>query len=351
MDTVVLALRVALAAVFLAAGIGKLLDQAGARTALVGFGVPPRLRAVMAPLLPILELVTAVALLIQQSARWGAVAAVVLMLAFTGAILRALARESRPQCHCFGIFHSSPAGPKTVLRNAALAALALVVVLAGPGPSLTSWVSSRSTDALVAVGLALAAVMLGLVVLRLRRDNVDLRRQLTAVRTELDALPPGLPIGAVAPNFDVPEVRGGRLTLKSLCDRGLPVLLVFLGKGCEFSMELSPDVARWQRTLADRLTIAVITRGGPEHNAFETEVCGIADIGLQGTSFDVQQTYRVTVTPSGVLISPDGRIARIIAEGTMAIEALLRLALRDDSVAAGGPQLEASVMAPAPIHA
>jgi hypothetical protein len=96
-------------------------------------------------------------------------------------------------------------------------------------------------------------------------------------------------------------------------------------------MELSPEVGRWQRTFRDRLTIAVITRGGPEHNVFETQVCGIRDIGLQGTSFDVQQAYRVTVTPSAVFVSSDGRILRVIAEGTMAIEAMLRLALRDES--------------------
>lgn len=335
MDTVVLALRVALAAVFLTAGVGKLLDPSGSRLALTGFGVPARLRWTIAPLLPIVELATAAALLVPQTARWGAVAAVALMVAFTGAILRALTGGTRPQCHCFGIFHSSPAGPKTVARNAALAALAVVVVAAGPGPSLTAWLSDQRTGALIAVGLAFVVGVLGVALLRLVRDRSELRRELEAVKTELDALPPGLPIGVVAPNFDLPEAWGGKISLDSLSRRELPVLLVFSGRGCEFSMELAPDVARWQRTFADRLTIALITRGGREHSAFEVEVCGIKDIGMQGTGFEVQEAYRVTVTPSAVLVSEEGRIARVIAEGTPAIEALLRLTLRDLPSSAG----------------
>src|SRR5919198_3387171 len=120
----VLAERLVLAVVFGTAGIAKLLDLEGSRQALADFRVPRRWLRAGAIVLPALELATAVALVPTGSARWGAVAAAVLLVAFIGGIAMALVRGEEPDCHCFGQIHSAPAGRATLARNAVLAVLA-----------------------------------------------------------------------------------------------------------------------------------------------------------------------------------------------------------------------------------
>ena len=170
-----LGIRVVLAAVFAVAGTAKLLDRPGTRRSLSDFGVPSRTLPVAALLLPLLELATAVALIPPASARWGAVAALALLLAFIGGIANALARGEAPDCHCFGQVHSAPAGRGTLVRNAVLAALAAIVVVEGPGPSIPDWVSARTPAELVAVAAGAAAIALAGLALRLWSDRRDLR--------------------------------------------------------------------------------------------------------------------------------------------------------------------------------
>ena len=84
------------------------------------------------------------------------------------------------------------------------------------------------------------------------------------------------------PEFQLTDAAGGAtITLESLRARGKPVLLVFIGIGCMPSSELLPDLARWQRALADRLTVAVVSRGGPQQHDFEVRALGMSDVGLQ----------------------------------------------------------------------
>ena len=159
MGTFVLGVRVLLAAVFAVAGVAKLRDEFGTRDALYQFDVPPKSIGFLWIALPVTELVTAVALLFPPTARLGAVLALLLLAAFVFVIARALSRGKTPDCHCFGQLHSSPAGPTTLVRNGVLAALAVVVLVEGPGPSISSWVGDRSAEELVAVGAGILAVL------------------------------------------------------------------------------------------------------------------------------------------------------------------------------------------------
>lgn len=341
MGTVVLVLRVVLAAVFLVAAVGKLLDRRGSRQALRGFGVPPRVAAVASELLPIVELVIAVALLLRPTAQWGAVAAFVLLLSFVGGIANVLAHGWKPACHCFGIFHSEPAGPRAVARNGALLALAAIAAGLGPGPSISSWITQRSADELVAVGLGLLGGILVVLLIQSRRENARLSAFVAEKDAALAAVPPGLPVGAFAPEFDLFDAGGGdRITLGSLLAGGKPVLLVFIGPLCTPSRELLPELARWQRGLADRLTLATVTHGDPEHHDYELRVLGMHYVGIQ-CDFKATLAYRVSGTPSAVLISPDGRITAPLAQAQYAIEALVRLALRNGLGLAGRVQRSA----------
>src|SRR4051794_24193425 len=106
MDAAVLVARLVLAGVFIVAGVGKLADLPGFRATLRGFGVGERLARIGAVALPIAELTAATALLVQPLVMWGAAAALGLLLAFTGAMVNALARGDAPDCGCFGALQS-----------------------------------------------------------------------------------------------------------------------------------------------------------------------------------------------------------------------------------------------------
>jgi hypothetical protein len=69
--TFALGVQVLLAAVFATAGAAKLLDQAGSRRALIGFGVPKSLAPALGGALPIAEIAVALSLVPRPSARWG----------------------------------------------------------------------------------------------------------------------------------------------------------------------------------------------------------------------------------------------------------------------------------------
>ena len=131
--------QLALAVVFVTAGVGKLLDLRGARASLAAFGVPDGVAAVLAPLLISAELAIAVALIPVSTARWGAIAATVLLLAFSVGIANAMRQGRTPNCNCFGNLHAAPAGAKTLARNLGLAVVAGLVAWRGPEVGIGDW--------------------------------------------------------------------------------------------------------------------------------------------------------------------------------------------------------------------
>lgn len=320
MQTVLIVLRLALAGVFVTAGVGKLLDRDGSQTALADFGVPAWLTGPGAVALPLGELAVAAGLVIAPSAQWAGIAGVVLLIAFIAGIAGALARGTAPDCHCFGQIHSSPAGRGTLIRNAVLAVLAGVVAVGGPGPAIDTWVSAAGWHWGVLGGLvALAAAVL---LLTRRSDALKREREL-----EQAARPPGLPIGSPAPEFEVSDLAGGSVTLGSLLASGTSALLVFTHSGCGACGELYPHLARWQSALADRLAVAVLTGGDEVENKLLFSQHQMPHLYLQ-QGMNVYETYKMRATPSAVLVAADGRIEGATVQGGFAIEQLIRQALR-----------------------
>jgi uncharacterized membrane protein YphA (DoxX/SURF4 family) len=143
--------RLLLAMVFAVAGVAKLADREGSRQAIVDFGLPSALAAPFGLLLPLAELAVAATLLPASTAWWGSLGALALLSVFVVGISINLARGRKPDCHCFGQLHSSPAGWKTLARNGALAAVAGFVLWQGSdgaGPSAVAWVGNLSTNQL-----------------------------------------------------------------------------------------------------------------------------------------------------------------------------------------------------------
>src|SRR5262245_17631165 len=124
MDTAILVLRCVLAMVFALAAVSKMRDPPGTRQAAQDFGLAPRLAVLAAIALPAAELLIAVSLVFEPTAQAGAIAALLLLMAFSVAIVRLMLRGEAPACHCFGQLQSSVAGPPVLARNLGLAALA-----------------------------------------------------------------------------------------------------------------------------------------------------------------------------------------------------------------------------------
>jgi thiol-disulfide isomerase/thioredoxin len=337
MASAVLGARMLLAVVFATAGVAKLLDRRGTREALEGFGVPSFALTSGTILLPVAELATAVALVPPPSAQWGGLAALVLLLGFIAGITNALLRGEAPDCHCFGQLQSEPAGRGTLARNGVLAALAAFVTVEGPGPSVITWVGDRSAAELAAVAASIAAVVLGAVALRLWQSNRDLRRDLDLARAQLAVFPPGLPVGAPAPGFSLPDLDGEIVTLEALLGRGRPVMLAFVSPSCGPCRILFPELQRWQAALADEITIAMISDGTPAQNRAIVGESG-AQVLIQ-EKLEVMEGYRVPGTPATVLVNAEGTVASELISGAIAGESLIRLTVRRAAAASGSGQI------------
>src|SRR3989442_14773597 len=133
MDLALLIARLALALVLAAAAAAKLLDVRGAREAMRAFGAPAGLAPALAVLVPPAELAVAVLLVPASTAAPAAAAGLVLLAAFTVAAGANLARGRAPECNCFGVLSRGPVGPRTLVRNGGLMALAAFVAIAGGG--------------------------------------------------------------------------------------------------------------------------------------------------------------------------------------------------------------------------
>jgi peroxiredoxin/uncharacterized membrane protein YphA (DoxX/SURF4 family) len=334
--------QVLLAIVLATAGVAKLRDQRGSRRALVGFGVPQALAPAVSLALPLAEIATAVALVLRPSARWGAVGALLLLLLFAAGISRALRRGITPDCHCFGQLHSAPAGRGTLIRNGVLAGLAIVLVVHGPGPAIDGWAGARSSAELVAIGTGISSVVLAALSWRLWVERRELTRQLEQLRRATAVLPPGLPVGIPAPEFEPRGLNGETVTLAELRARGLPVLLAFVRPTCGPCTFLFPDLARWQRTLADRITIAVISSGSPRDNRPVADEHGLVNVLLERDD-EIMTAYRIRATPTAVLVTSRGEVGSEPVQTDRAIEALIRVTLRN---AARQPEPQMVVIPP-----
>src|SRR5215203_5133906 len=349
MDAALLISRLLLAAVFSLAGVAKLSDLEGSRKAIIEFGLPAVLASPLALLLPLAELGVGAALIPASSAWWGALGALGLLLLFLVGISLNLARGRKPDCHCFGQLHSAPAGWKTLARNGALAAVAGFVLWAGyeggAGPSTLSWLGALSAAQLLALvgGVFVLALLAGQgwFLLHLLRQNGRLLVRLEAVEASIatggSVVAPsqngtpvrqaeGLPVGSEAPDFNLSGLHGETLTLEALRSSDKPVMALFTDPGCGPCNAMPPDVGRWQEEHAQKLTLALISRGEVEENKTKAQEHALKNVLLQ-KDWEVSESYEVEGTPSAVLISTDGKIASPVAGGAEGIRNLLAYAV------------------------
>lgn len=337
-----LASRVLLALVFAVSGVAKLFDQPGTRRALLDFGAPAVVVIPFALVLPLLELAVAIALVPTDSAWIGACAALGLLVVFMVVIGASLVRGRRPPCHCFGRFDASPVGWPTLVRAGIFAAVAGLLVWAGPSASdaVQDWPAEIS--AVQALGLLGVLILVGVLAaegwllghLLVQNGRLLLRIEVLEDQLASAGAPmldgsarlrqsaTSLPIGALAPGFQLRSFEGPEVSLDDLLWGGRPALLLFAEPGCGPCMTLMAEVGQWQQRHADVLTIAVVSQGRPSMNSAARDAFGVTGVLLQRDR-EVAEAYGASGAPSAVLISPEGRISSALLQGADRIRAFV----------------------------
>ena len=172
----------------------------------------------------------------------------------------------------------------------------------------------------------------------------ELEKRLDVIEFGNEEEPQGLPLGSEAPAFELPGLSGERKSLAQF--RGQPVLLVFFNPYCSFCREMMPKLAALEtargrspstaatngkvsleypngavlpeplRSGTDRgPQVLVLTTGDAEKNrqCFAAHKVG-CPVLLQNDG-EVAKVYHALGTPSGYLISHDGKIASALAMG------------------------------------
>jgi thiol-disulfide isomerase/thioredoxin len=351
-----LAARVVLFAVFALAGVTKLADRAGTARAAAAFGAPRRLASPLAIAIPVAELAVAALILPAATAVAGAAGALALLAVFSTAIAISLAHGRSIDCHCFGSTHSAPISAKTLARNAGLAAVAAIAFAASltVSPlSAVAWVGQLHGAELVAgaattaavvilVGATLASLSLLRAYGRLLRRVDELERQLNGVLYpdgyEEAAPQLGLQPGSPAPLAGVVDLDGHPVAPAE----PRRAVLVFTSPQCGPCRELLPDVGRWQRTYAGRLTFAVAVDGTADDARAERRDHGLEQV-IVDDGAALADAFQAHATPTAVLVDHDGSVASWVAGGVDAIRDLVRLAATPAPVSVGEPAPEVEV--------
>jgi peroxiredoxin len=129
----------------------------------------------------------------------------------------------------------------------------------------------------------------------------------------------GLKAGAVAPDFALPRLRGGELSLAGL--RGRRVLLVFSDPNCGPCDELAPQLQELHLERPD-LVVLVISRRDADATRAKAVALGLEYPIVMQQQWEISKKYGMFATPIGYLIDEQGIVAADVAVGVAPILAL-----------------------------
>ncbi len=333
----VLAGRILLAVVFALAAAGKLANRPRTAQTLEEFGVPEGARPFVVWALPIAELAIAICLIPASTAAWAALAAALLLAAFTVAVARVLARGEEVDCNCFGSLGPSRITPWTAVRNVALLLVAIAVAIAAqsdPGPGAVAWISDLDTAgaAVLVAGIAVALAALNFAFSwQLMRQNGRLLNEIEGLRIgavhEGRAAPQA---GDFAPDFELPALDGGSLSLERILSVGRGAAILVTDPGCGACQPLLPEVGRLQNDPGLAVPFVVISRGSFEDNYAKAEEHGLGPVLLE-EEFEVSRALGSHGAPGLIQLDPDGRHIAKPAMGNERVGEALALLASPDS--------------------
>ncbi len=343
LDILILLSRLILAAIFGAAAIAKFYDPAGTEKAFSDLGIDKSLTRFGVRGLPAAEMITAFLLIIPMTGWYGGLSGLILLVLFTIVLGSAVAQGKNAECHCFGQFSSKPVSWLSLIRNIVFIAPAALIVYAMPRATFYSLYTEISLR--LAAGAFLpyillfsCLILLGVIVYYLRR-GIALQEQilenLPAQEQDREAGEPhhhehmtspdeGLPIGAVAPDFKLPDMKGRAVSLEQLMTAGRAMLFFFISPTCAPCKALLPEIGKWQEELAGKVDFIFVSSGGAEENAEKLYRLGGQVLLLQNKR-EVAELFKVRWTPTAVLVNAGGLIASRLAPGDGAIKDLVDL--------------------------
>ncbi|HEX6230963.1 MAG TPA: MauE/DoxX family redox-associated membrane protein [Actinomycetota bacterium] len=178
-----LAARFALAQVFLLAGLSKASAPERFQETVRAYRVlPDRWARPVALWLPRVEIASALLLAIGLAQALVAGAVILLLVAFTGAILVNLVRRVEMECGCFGVGRRGRIGPLSIARNIILIGAATVV--ARWPTSTRAFEPSSRAEGTFGTGDSVAIVLcttIGVTLTLLLQEALRLRRTVAAV--------------------------------------------------------------------------------------------------------------------------------------------------------------------------
>jgi peroxiredoxin len=342
-------LQLFLVCVFALAGVLKFRDPVGTRDMLVAFGLSKSLAAGLAVAIPIFEILIAAALCWPDTALHGAIGSVVLLFVFSAAIAWNLYQGRTPACNCFGQTQPKPISNVTLLRNGLLLVIAVLVVSGThyqTDAKFWDMINQLSHDNVFITTMVIGVLLLlGLCVICI----IQLMIQQGRVLARLDALEhptlastvtsqsrpngvfaPGLPLGSVAPDFQLVNLAGMEVKLDSLFSARRSLVLIFLSPNCGPCTSLIPEISQWMS--ADKAySVAVISDGSVDE---VKEKCTVLDNRrtLLQPDRSVSTAFKAWGTPAAVVIDSGGKIASLVAQGTDSIRMLIE-DLQEKSIA------------------
>ena len=163
--------------------------------------------------------------------------------------------------------------------------------------------------------------------LQLLRQNGRILTRLESLEAQVAAQPlakskllrDGLPRGAAAPEFRIPRLGGGQLSLSDF--KGRPLLLVFSDPHCGPCDLLAPRLERLSRT--GDVQVVMVSRGDAAANQDKVTRHRLTfPVGLQG-HWEISRLYGMFATPIAFLIDAHGIVSAPVATGPDAIMDLL----------------------------
>jgi peroxiredoxin len=133
----------------------------------------------------------------------------------------------------------------------------------------------------------------------------------------------GLKAGATAPDFTLPRIDGGELSLADL--RGERVLLVFSDPDCVPCDELAPRLQTLHQQRSD-LQVLVVSRRDAEATRAKAKKLGLTFPVVMQNQWELSLKYGMFATPIGYLIDEQGVLLSDVAVG---VAPILELATRD----------------------
>ena len=309
---VLLSAPILLSITLLISGLAKLGAREGTQDAMRSLRLPlPTMHASVASVLPVTEIVLALAIWIPapplQVLLTGLVAA--LMLTYLVIIARALTFEEQVHCSCFGTLASPTVSRTTLVRNVLLSVLGLLAVVAAASGAMTTLLV-QAPMGLIGLGLAL------LIAIALTAATIGG----SVAETDADALTAPAP-AAADPDEDelldyerspipaaVLQQPDGRLITLTQLTAQRAALLVFVTEGCGPCERVLDHAEEWIGELEQTLQVRFVF-SRPLDQLRERTTDRVEGHALHDLQFTARTALGGTSAPSAVLLGADGQLA------------------------------------------